>query len=75
MHACWHVVLHFPDVEDVVLMGGLVQRQLSCLSEGSSAAIMVTFEWLLLGVDVCVLLQVLCQCEGLEAKTANMLLD
>ena len=34
---------------------------------------MVAFEGFLLCVDVCVLLQVLCQCEGLEAESTDML--
>ena len=63
------------DREDDVLMDLLVHRELSSLAEGTCAPLVVTFERLLLRVDVGVLLQVLRESEGLEAENTDVLLD
>ena len=49
--------------------------QVSCLAEGSRAALIVALERFLLRVDVGVLFQVLSQRERLEAEDAHVLLD
>lgn len=69
------VALDAVDGEDDVLVDFLVHGQLAGLAEGSCAPFIITLKRLLLCVDVGVLLQVLGQCEGLEAQDADMLLD
>lgn len=69
------IALDVVDSENNVSMEFLVHRQFTCLSERSRAPLKVTLERLLLCVDVGVLLQVLRQCEGLEAEDADVLLD
>ena len=63
------------DREDDVLVHLLVHRELASLAEGTLAARMVTFERLLLSVNIGVFLQVLCECEGLKAENTDVLLD
>ena len=63
------------DGEDDVLVDLLVHGQFAGLPEGTVAPLVIALEWLLLRVDVRVLLQVLGQSKGLEAKHADMLLD
>jgi len=56
-------------------MDFLVHGQLAGLTEGTVASIKVTLEGFLLGVDVCVLFQILGQCESFEAQHTDVLLD
>ncbi len=62
------------DREDDVLVDLLVHGELASLAEGPLASGMVTFERLLLCVDVCVLFQVLRKGEGLKAEHADVML-
>ena len=52
-----------------------MHRELSSLAEGPLAARIVTFEWLLLCVDVHMLFQVLCKSELFKTEDTNMLLN
>ena len=63
------------DRENDVLVHLLVHGEFASLAEGSLATRMVTFERLLLSVNIGVLFQILCKSEGLETENADMLLD
>ncbi len=63
------------DREDDILMNFAVHGELAGLTEGARAPCEVALERLLLRVYVGVLLQILGQCERLEAQNANVLLD
>ena len=52
----------------------LVHGEFASLSEGAIATFKVTLERFLLSVNVGVLFEVLCQCEGLKAYDTNVLL-
>ena len=69
------IALDLLDRKDDVLMDFLVHGKLAGLSEGSSAAWVVTFEWFLLCVNIHVLFEILCQRKRLEAQYADMLLS
>ena len=68
------VALDLLDGEDDVLVNFLVHRQLAGLSEGTIASLKITLERFLLSVNVGVLLEVLCQGEGLKAYDTYVLL-
>ena len=67
-------LLDFLHCEDDVLVEFLVHRELARLPEGLTTPLIVAFEGFLLCVDVHMFLKVLCQCEGLHAENADMLL-
>lgn len=67
--------LDFLDKEDFVLVELLVHGELSSLSESLSASFVWALEWLLTGVNIGVFLEVLSQCEFLEANHTNELLS
>jgi hypothetical protein len=61
-------LLDFLDNEDLVLMDLLVHWQLASLSESLGAAFIWAFKWLLAGVNVRVLFQILSKCKFLKTN-------
>ncbi len=63
------------DREDDILVDFAVHGELASLAEGAVAPLEVALERFLLRMDVGVLLQILGQCERLEAQHADVLFD